>query len=276
MMASQTIRTDLIDVKRTHAAAYALLNIYSSPSVCHQQKSEVVNRCLSFDDNLVFAFVSVCHWMKWSDPLLCQLQKLIAADMDRSIYVSPLFTLIQTVNIELRSKLFSLVTSSTHSSTCARPMHVVWVRITSGELSDSPSISRNTESNSTVSQQVVICVGLPLLVSGVVGNSLAALVFLSLETFRHSSCAFYLTVMSFVNTLHLLTGSNINWLNMSIASYKYRMYAIQLCVLVSCTCMCLATIDQFLATCSQEQRHSGSYWAFQFWFPVIIRRHLHH
>ncbi|CAF1159925.1 unnamed protein product [Adineta steineri] len=110
-----------------------------------------------------------------------------------------------------------------------------------------------------VCQQVVIYVGLFLFIAGLISGLLTLLVFLSLRTFRQKSCAFYLTIMSLVNTFHLFTGLftyimingfGINWLNMSLFYCKFRPFYVQLCTLISFSCMCLATIDQFFATCS--------------------------
>ncbi len=123
-------------------------------------------------------------------------------------------------------------------------------------------------SNSTIlsltfaSQQVTIYVGFFLFIAGIIGDPLTLIVFLSLRTFRQSSCAFYLTIMSFVNTLHLFTGLltyimiygfAINWLNMSLFYCKFRSFNVQLLQLTSLSCMCLATIDQFFATCSDPR-----------------------
>jgi hypothetical protein len=75
------------------------------------------------------------------------------------------------------------------------------------------------------SQQMVIYAGLFIFTAGVIGGPLVLIVFLTLKTFQQSSCAFYLTVMSIVNTLHLFTslltfiminGFGINWTNMSL------------------------------------------------------------
>ena len=115
-----------------------------------------------------------------------------------------------------------------------------------------------------ISQQVVIYVGFFIFIAGIIGEPLVLLVFLSLKTFRESSCAFYLTVMSFVNIFHLFTGLltfimingfSINWTNMSLIYCKFRQFYVQLCALTSFTCVCLATIDQFLATCSNPRWH---------------------
>ncbi|CAF1001201.1 unnamed protein product [Rotaria sordida] len=111
-----------------------------------------------------------------------------------------------------------------------------------------------------VTQQVIIYVGSFLFVAGLIGNSLTLVVLLSLRTFRQNSCAFYLSIMSIVNTFYLfiglftfimINGFTINWLNMSLFYCKFRPFYVQFCILISFSCMCLATIDQFLTTCSK-------------------------
>jgi len=57
-----------------------------------------------------------------------------------------------------------------------------------------------------VSKQITIYFGSSILILGIIGGLLNLLVFLSLKTFRESSCAFYLTVMSAVNVGQLITG----------------------------------------------------------------------
>ncbi|CAF2430015.1 unnamed protein product [Rotaria sp. Silwood2] len=106
-------------------------------------------------------------------------------------------------------------------------------------------------------EEIAIYLGIPILFTGVLGGILNILVFMSLKTFRQSSCAFFLTIMSFVNIGQLLlsllsrimiTGFNADWTDYSLAFCKFRNYFLQVCSLTSYTCMCLATIDQFLAT----------------------------
>jgi len=68
--------------------------------------------------------------------------------------------------------------------------------------------------------------------------------------------------MSMVNIVHLITGLlsrimisgfNKDWTQSSLFYCKFRAYSVQSGVTISFTCMCLATIDQFLATCSQPR-----------------------
>ena len=108
-----------------------------------------------------------------------------------------------------------------------------------------------------LSLQWAIFSGLATLVLGIIGNTLNILVFLSLRTFRENSCAFYLTAMSFLNIGELLTSLfprvmnlwfSIDWSTSSLFYCKFRVYCFQVCSLTSFTCMCLATIDQYLTT----------------------------
>jgi hypothetical protein len=113
-----------------------------------------------------------------------------------------------------------------------------------------------------ISQQVNIYFGITILASGTLGGILNIIVFLSLQTFRRSSCAFYLTIMSIVNlgqlytglfTRIMITGFNIDWTQQSLVYCKLRVLIFQLCTIISFTCLCLATIDQYFATCSRPR-----------------------
>jgi len=117
-----------------------------------------------------------------------------------------------------------------------------------------------TTANTTyafASREIAIYVGIPILFFGVLGGIFNIIVFLSLQTFRQSSCTFFLTIMSFVNigqlltnllTRIMITGFNIDWTETSLFYCKFRNYCLQVCALTSYTCMCLATIDQYMAT----------------------------
>ncbi|CAF0970484.1 unnamed protein product [Adineta steineri] len=113
-----------------------------------------------------------------------------------------------------------------------------------------------------IAQQMTIYLGIPILISGLIGGLINVIVFLSLQTFRQNSCAFYLTIMSIVNIGHLSTGLltrilisgfNIDPTQTSIFYCKFRAYFVQVCISMSLTCMCFATIDQFLATCHSQR-----------------------
>jgi hypothetical protein len=117
-------------------------------------------------------------------------------------------------------------------------------------------------------QQTTIYLRSIILVFGLVSNVLNIAVFLSLRTFRESSCAFYLIAMSFVNIIQLFVGLlsrvlsvgfGIDWTTTSLAYCRFHSFCFAVFSLLSYTYMCLATIDQFLATCSNPrwQRYSN-------------------
>ncbi len=104
--------------------------------------------------------------------------------------------------------------------------------------------------------------GIPIIITGVFGDLLNILVFLSLKTFRQNSCVFYLTSMSIVNIIQLLTGLltrtmstgfDINWTLTSLFYCKFRIYFLQASVILSFIFYCLATMDQYFATCSRPR-----------------------
>jgi hypothetical protein len=126
-----------------------------------------------------------------------------------------------------------------------------------------------------VSHQITIYVGATIFFAGIIGGLLNISVFLSLRTFRENSCAFYLIVMSFVNIGNLMTGLlsriiisgfGIDWTLNSSYFCKFRWYGLQFCVLTSFTCACLATIDQYMATCARVRWHQ--------WSNIKIAHHL--
>ncbi|CAF1141157.1 unnamed protein product [Rotaria sp. Silwood1] len=109
-------------------------------------------------------------------------------------------------------------------------------------------------------QQIITYGGILIFISGLIGGILNIIIFLSLKTFRESSCAFYLTILSIVNigqlitnllTRIMITGFNIDWTRNSLFYCKFRTYAFQVTTMISFTCICLATIDQYFATCSR-------------------------
>ncbi|CAF1540708.1 unnamed protein product [Adineta ricciae] len=101
-----------------------------------------------------------------------------------------------------------------------------------------------------------------LLIFGVIGESLNIFVFLSLRTFRESSCAFYLTLSSAIKIIQLLTGllSRVvtsitadDWTAISPFFCKFRSYLLEFCPLSDLSLACLAVIDQFFATSNHRQ-----------------------
>ena len=119
----------------------------------------------------------------------------------------------------------------------------------------------------TTALSFITYMGIVNVVAGILGNLLNIIVFLSLKTFRQSSCAFYLTLMSFANIGHLIlgqlsrvmiTGYGIDFTATSLFYCKFRAFIVQVCPFMSFTCLCFATIDQFLATCNHVYWHRWS------------------
>ena len=106
-------------------------------------------------------------------------------------------------------------------------------------------------------QYMSIYYGIPVLAGGMFGGIVNTIVFLSLKTFRQNSCAFYLTIMSIVNVGQLFTGLlsrilisgfGIDWPTSSPFYCKFRYFLLQTCSMISLSCTCFATIDQYFAT----------------------------
>jgi hypothetical protein len=49
----------------------------------------------------------------------------------------------------------------------------------------------------------------------------------------------------------MISGFDIDWIQFSLFYCKFRTYFFQVTSLTSLTCLCLATIDQYLATCTR-------------------------
>lgn len=132
-----------------------------------------------------------------------------------------------------------------------------------------------TASLGLAGKQTIIYLGTVTLVAGLIGGLLDIVVFLSLKTFRLSSCGFYLTVMSVANIGQIITGLlsrilstgfNIDWSLTSLFYCKFRLYCYQVCALVSMSCICLASIDQYFATCTRPR--------WQQWCNIKLARRL--
>jgi hypothetical protein len=81
-----------------------------------------------------------------------------------------------------------------------------------------------------VLRELSIYLGITVLIAGLIGGILNIIIFLSLKTFRQSSCAFFLTIMSLVNIGQLvfslfsrimISGFLIDWAATSSAYCKF-------------------------------------------------------
>jgi hypothetical protein len=92
---------------------------------------------------------------------------------------------------------------------------------------------------------------------GIFGGILNTIVFLSLQTFRQNSCAFYLTIMSIVNLGQLsmqVYYPVLLSLVLELIEHKCHYFIVNFDILffnsVHFFDLSIATIDQYLATCS--------------------------
>jgi hypothetical protein len=108
-------------------------------------------------------------------------------------------------------------------------------------------------------QEISIYFVIPIFIIGVIGGCLNVIIFLSLKTFRQSSCVFYLMIMSafdigrfFLSVLPYIMrwGFATDWGVSSLFFCKIRLGMFSTCTLISMTCLCLAIIDQYFATSS--------------------------
>jgi hypothetical protein len=113
-----------------------------------------------------------------------------------------------------------------------------------------------------LARQIVIYFGIPCFIGGIIGGFFNIMIFFSLQTFRENSCAFYLTMMSIFNIAQMITGLiprimttgfNIDWTQNSLFYCKFKFFSLQSTAIMSSTCLCLATIDQYLSTCTRPR-----------------------
>ena len=103
-------------------------------------------------------------------------------------------------------------------------------------------------------EQIALYLGFFVLIIGLIGNTLNVIIFTSLRTFRETSCAFYLTVASLANIIHLLagllsriliSGYDIDLTETSVTLCKLRQYIAVIAPLMVVSSMVFAAVDQF-------------------------------
>jgi len=113
-----------------------------------------------------------------------------------------------------------------------------------------------------LARQIVVYFGIPCFIAGIIGGVFNIMIFFSLQTFRENSCAFYLTMMSVYNIAQMITGLlprimttgfSIDWTQNSLFYCKFKYFSLQSTAIMSSTCLCLATIDQYLSTCTRPR-----------------------
>lgn len=108
-----------------------------------------------------------------------------------------------------------------------------------------------------VIEQLTIYGGFFVLIIGVIGNSINIFIFLTEKNYRQVSASFLFLVGSINDVIYLLfnltlrvlsTGFEIETFDKYVIVCKIRSYLILALSLISFTCYCLASINQFLST----------------------------
>lgn len=108
-----------------------------------------------------------------------------------------------------------------------------------------------------ITKQTYIYGGITIITTGLIGHILNLCIFFSLRTFRENSSSIYLIFMSILNIIQLcitvlsrtMTGIyGSDGTNLSIVWCKFRQFLSHFSQILSLTCFCLVTIDQYCAT----------------------------
>ncbi|CAF2341775.1 unnamed protein product [Rotaria sp. Silwood2] len=110
-----------------------------------------------------------------------------------------------------------------------------------------------------ISQQFTIYFGIPVFISGLIGNCLNILMFLSRKLFPPSPCQFYLLTASISSliaiviplSLRILIGLQYDVTKTNLFLCKARQYLGHVSILTSLTCVSWATIDRYLISCRE-------------------------
>jgi len=137
-----------------------------------------------------------------------------------------------------------------------------------------------------IGEQITIYGGLFILIIGVVGNGINVLVFSTVGNYRRTPCTFYFLIASIFNIAYITidlpsrivtVGYGIDLTQTSTSWCKIREFCIVTPPLITLTCSCLATIDQYFATSQSAylRRFSNIKWAHRITIIVIIIWCLH-
>jgi hypothetical protein len=137
-----------------------------------------------------------------------------------------------------------------------------------------------------IGQQITIYFGFFLLVIGVVGNGINILVFSTVRTYRTNPCTFYFLIASIYNIAYIAidlssriasAGYGVDLTRTSISWCKIREFSLVTPSLMTLSCSCLATIDQFFATSKSAslRRFSNIKWTYYIIIIITIIWYLH-
>ncbi|CAF1195605.1 unnamed protein product [Adineta steineri] len=130
---------------------------------------------------------------------------------------------------------------------------------------------------SYVGTQLTIYVGSAILIAGILGNGINIFIFSSVRTYRNTPSTFYFLVGSIHNLLYLAinltfrivsVGSGFDLTRTSLAWCRARSFFLSTISVISFTCSCLATIDQFLAT--SQSAHLRRYSKIELAYRIVL------
>lgn len=128
-------------------------------------------------------------------------------------------------------------------------------------------------------ESIYLYFGLFILLSCLLGNLLNIIIFTSLKTFRETSCAFYLTVASFVNIFQCLAGLfsrilsvvfNIDLTKSSTILCKTRISVLVTAALISLTAVSFAAIDQYASVTVRWRHLANRHWALRLMLVTVV------
>ena len=132
-----------------------------------------------------------------------------------------------------------------------------------------------------ISQQLTIFLGSFLVITGVIGNAINIVVFSSVRSYRTTPCTFYFLIGSFFDIAYIMinlvsriviSGVGVDLTRTSPSWCKMRNFSLATISLLSLSCSCLATIDQFFSTSQNAslRRLSSIKWAPRILFVMVI------
>jgi len=131
-----------------------------------------------------------------------------------------------------------------------------------------------------ISQQLSIYIGSFLFITGLLGNGINILIFISERSYRRTPCTFYFLIGSIYNlafiiptspTRILSAGFGMDFIRTSDVFCKIRQFCLLVFNIISISCSCLATIDQFLATSRKSSIRNLSQIKWAYRLVIIVQ-----
>jgi len=130
-------------------------------------------------------------------------------------------------------------------------------------------------------QQISVYISIILSIAGIIGNGINIFVFTSEVTYRKTPCTFYFLVSSISNLFLIIIALSNRILNaiygidytlISNIWCKTRQFSLVVFNMISITCLCFASIDQFLVTSRNHslRRCSQIKWSYRIVLITII------